>query len=87
MGYPFRETDRDEWSAAVRADRTNALLPLLHAFELMTSYTDAFYPQLDTAETEAALAGTGIDCPPLTEELFATHMDFFVEEGHFPPVG
>ncbi|MDT0471445.1 thioester reductase domain-containing protein [Streptomyces sp. DSM 41014] len=87
MGYSLRETDRDDWSAAVRADRTNALLPLLHAFELMTSDTDAFYPRLDTSETEAALAATGIECPPLTEELFATYVRFFVEEGHFPPAG
>ncbi|WP_189220592.1 thioester reductase domain-containing protein, partial [Streptomyces ruber] len=85
MGYSLREVDREEWSDAVRADRTNALLPLLHAFELMTSDTDAFYPPLDTGETEAALSGTGIECPPLTAELFARYVDFFVEEGHFPP--
>ncbi|MER5843182.1 thioester reductase domain-containing protein, partial [Streptomyces prasinus] len=85
MGYSLREVEREEWSAAVRADRTNALLPLLHAFELMTSDTDAFYPPLDTSETEAALSGTGIACPPLTAELFATYVDFFVQEGHFPP--
>ncbi|MFD7896570.1 type I polyketide synthase [Streptomyces sp. NPDC059743] len=84
LGYRLRDTDRQEWSAAVRADRTNALLPLLHAFEMMTSDTDAFYPPIDTTETEAALEGTGIECPPLTEELFATYVDFFVQEGHFP---
>ncbi|MEV6595175.1 thioester reductase domain-containing protein, partial [Streptomyces acidicola] len=87
MGYRLPEVDREEWSAAVRADRTNALLPLLHAFELMTSDTDAFYPPLDTSETEAALSGTGIECPPLTAELFARYVDFFVQEGHFPPAG
>nr|WP_245703344.1 type I polyketide synthase [Streptomyces lushanensis] len=84
LGYRLRDTGRQEWSEAVRADRTNALLPLLHAFEMMTSDTDAFYPPIDTTETEAALEGTGIECPPLTEELFATYVDFFVQEGHFP---
>ncbi|MDX3855598.1 polyketide synthase [Streptomyces sp. AK02-01A] len=84
LGYRLGEADWGEWSAAVRADRNNALLPLLHAFEMMTSDTDAFYPPIDTTETEAALEGTGISCPPLTEELFATYVDFFVREGHFP---
>ncbi|MER7394137.1 thioester reductase domain-containing protein [Streptomyces sp. NPDC000151] len=86
LGYQLDELDRPLWSAAVHADRDNALLPLLHAFEMMTSDTDAFYPPIDTAETDAALAGTGIECPPLTRELLATYVDFFVHEGHFPPV-
>ncbi|MFF8354781.1 type I polyketide synthase [Streptomyces chartreusis] len=85
LGYRLDETGRDEWSAAVRSDRDNALLPLLHAFELMTSDTDGFYPPIDTTETETALAGTDIVCPPLTRELFGRYVDFFVQEGHFPP--
>ncbi|WP_343240025.1 thioester reductase domain-containing protein [Streptomyces sp. SID12488] len=85
LGYRLDEPDWERWSAAVRADRDNALLPLLHAFEMMTSDTDGFYPPIDTTETEAALAGTDISCPPLTRELFGRYVDFFVEEGHFPP--
>ncbi|AWI33196.1 polyketide synthase [Streptomyces tirandamycinicus] len=85
LGYRLDEADTDGWREAVRADRDNALQPLLHAFEMMTSDTDAFYPALDTGETEAALDGTGISCPPLTEELFARYVEFFVQEGHFPP--
>ncbi|MEU8698962.1 thioester reductase domain-containing protein [Streptomyces sp. NPDC048680] len=87
LGYRLEEADPEEWRTAVRADRDNALLPLLHAFEMMTSDTDAFYPALDTAETEAALAGTGIVCPPLTEELFGRYVEFFVQQGHFPAAG
>nr|WP_309235542.1 thioester reductase domain-containing protein [Streptomyces sp. TRM64462] len=85
LGYRLGEADWSEWTAAVRADRENALLPLLHAFEMMTSDTDAFYPPIDTTETERALEGTGIACPPLTAELFARYVEFFVQEGHFPP--
>ncbi|MEV3968822.1 thioester reductase domain-containing protein, partial [Streptomyces sp. NPDC050698] len=85
LGYRLDEREWEQWSAAVRSDRDNALLPLLHAFEMMTSDTDGFYPPLDTAETEAALTGTGIACPPLTRELFARYVEFFVQEGHFPP--
>ncbi|MFD7248027.1 thioester reductase domain-containing protein, partial [Streptomyces massasporeus] len=85
LGYRIDETDRERWNETVRSDRDNALLPLLHAFEMMTSDTDGFYPPIDTAETETALAGTDIACPPLTRELFATYVEFFVQEGHFPP--
>ncbi|WP_313896816.1 thioester reductase domain-containing protein [Streptomyces sp. GC420] len=85
LGYRLDEAERPQWEAAVQSDRDNALLPLLHAFDMMTSDTDAFYPVLDTSETEAALDGTGISCPPLTEELFVKYVEFFVQEGHFPP--
>ncbi|MFF3752733.1 type I polyketide synthase [Streptomyces sp. NPDC002018] len=84
LGYRLDDMDRDEWIRAVRSDRDNALLPLLHAFEMMTTDTDAFYPPIDTTETEQALRGTGISCPPLTGELFAKYVEFFVAEGHFP---
>ncbi|MET7718497.1 thioester reductase domain-containing protein, partial [Streptomyces sp. NPDC005407] len=85
LGYPLEELDWESWSERVRADRDNAISPLLHAFEMMTSDTDAFYPPIDTSETEAALAGTDITCPPLTAELFARYVEFFVRVGHFPP--
>ncbi|MFI9203819.1 thioester reductase domain-containing protein [Streptomyces sp. NPDC053048] len=84
LGYSLGELDWSTWSAAVKADRENALYPLLHAFEMMTSDTDAFYPPIGTDETEAALEGTGISCPELTRELFEKYVAFFVEAGHFP---
>ncbi|WP_434598915.1 hypothetical protein [Streptomyces sp. A5-4] len=85
LGYGLRDLDRETWTEAVRSDRGNALLPLLHAFDMMTSDTDAFYPPIDTSGTELALRGTGISCPPLTGELFDKYVEFFVQEGHFPP--
>ncbi|MCX4987060.1 type I polyketide synthase [Streptomyces sp. NBC_00572] len=85
-GYALDERDRRSWHEEVGASSDNALRPLLHAFEMMTSDTDGFYPPIDTSETLAALAGTGVDCPPLTAELFARYVGFFVEVGHFPPV-
>ncbi|WP_411112169.1 thioester reductase domain-containing protein [Streptomyces sp. c-19] len=84
-GYELAEQDWDTWSERVGGDGENALRPLLHAFEMMTSDTDGFYPPIDTSETLAALTGTGVDCPPLTAELFARYVEFFVEVGHFPP--
>ncbi|MER5967530.1 thioester reductase domain-containing protein [Streptomyces sp. NPDC002057] len=84
-GYPLAEEEWRSWNERVGAAGDNALRPLLHAFEMMTSDTDGFYPPIDTSETLAALEGTGVDCPPLTAELFARYVDFFVEVGHFPP--
>ncbi|MBB5125815.1 thioester reductase-like protein [Streptomyces albaduncus] len=84
LGYTLEETDWDDWRARVEGDRGNAILPLLHAFEMMTGDTDRFYPPMDTTETEAALAGSGIVCPAIDEELFATYVRYFVDTGHFP---
>ncbi|MCX5387479.1 thioester reductase domain-containing protein [Streptomyces sp. NBC_00083] len=84
LGYSLREVDWDTWRDVVQEDPGNAMAPLLHAFEMMTGDTDAFYPPMDTTETEAQLAGSGIECPPLTEELFDTYVRFFVRTGHFP---
>ncbi|MFE1273322.1 thioester reductase domain-containing protein, partial [Streptomyces sp. NPDC058758] len=84
LGYSLTEEDWPAWRARMQEDRGNAMAPLLHAFEMMTGDTDAFYPPMDTTETEAALEGSGIECPPLTEELFEKYVAYFVRTGHFP---
>ncbi|MER7910502.1 thioester reductase domain-containing protein [Streptomyces sp. NPDC096068] len=87
LGHSVAEVDRETWRERIHADGTNALAPLLHAFEMMTADTDAFYPAMDTSETEEELAGSGIVCPPLTGELFRKYVDFFTRTGHFPKAG
>ncbi|MFJ4778931.1 thioester reductase domain-containing protein [Streptomyces sp. NPDC088762] len=87
LGYRLDDLDWETWSERVGNDRANAVQPLLHAFEMMTSDTDAFYPPIDTGETDAALAGSGIVCPPLSRELFEKYVTFFVEQKHFPAAG
>ncbi|QFZ20340.1 type I polyketide synthase [Saccharothrix syringae] len=84
-GYALPERDFEEWRASVLADRDNALIPLLDAFDLMTSDSAAFYPLVDVSTTEEALAGTGIACPPIGEELVDTYIRFFAETGYYPP--
>ncbi|WP_449657856.1 thioester reductase domain-containing protein [Streptomyces lancefieldiae] len=84
LGYEIGELGWEEWRGRVRSDRDNALQPLLHAFEMMTSDTDSFYPPIDTSETHAALVGSDVHCPPLTPDLFARYAEFFMEVGHFP---
>ncbi|AJC52690.1 type I polyketide synthase [Streptomyces sp. 769] len=87
LGYPLAEKELGEWSACIRGDHDNAVTPLLDAFEYMVTETDSFYPPIDTSETDAALLDSGIQCPPVTEELFAKYIEFFVAAGHFPPAG
>jgi thioester reductase-like protein len=84
LGYALDELDWDSWIERVRADRDNAMIPLLHAFELMVADPDGFYPEIDATATEDALAGTGITCPELTDELFDRYARFFVDMGYFP---
>ncbi|MFD8913598.1 thioester reductase domain-containing protein [Streptomyces sp. NPDC059575] len=84
-GYPLPERDLDTWRDLVIADPENALLPLLDAFEVMAAHPDTFYPPVDDSETAAALAGSGITCPPADRELFRKHVEFFTGAGYFAP--
>ncbi|MEV1121729.1 thioester reductase domain-containing protein [Actinosynnema sp. NPDC049800] len=85
LGYTVADRNPDEWFAEVGADRDNALVPLLDAFRVMTADSASFYPPIDVTDTAVALDGSGIDCPPVTEELFRAYVEFFVDAGHFPP--
>ncbi|MFE6623882.1 type I polyketide synthase [Streptomyces sp. NPDC057740] len=87
-GYELPVLDWDSWRERVRADRDNALVPLLDAFEaLMAGDGRATYPPLDVSETERALVGTGIECPEIGRELFEKYVGFFERAGYFPKAG
>ncbi|MDX6740234.1 polyketide synthase [Actinocorallia sp. A-T 12471] len=82
-GYPLPERDPESWRAAVLDDPGNAVRPLLDVF-LRILDGGIGTPPVDVTETEAALAGSGVVCPPLDGELFAKSVDFFVESGYLP---
>ncbi|MFJ8751532.1 thioester reductase domain-containing protein [Streptomyces sp. NPDC102441] len=85
FGYDLPELDWDTWSARVREDRRNAVVPLLDSFEGMNSGSGtATYPPIDVSETEYSLRGTGITCPDIDRDLFDTYVNFFVRAGYFP---
>ncbi|MEU3603729.1 thioester reductase domain-containing protein [Streptomyces sp. NPDC006798] len=84
LGHRLDTLPWDDWAELVRSDRDNAMLPLYGAFELMAR-DGAPGTRLDVTETETALAGTGIVCPRVDRELFATYTDFFTAAGYFPP--
>ncbi|MER8041166.1 thioester reductase domain-containing protein [Streptomyces hydrogenans] len=88
FGYELPALDWETWSARVRSDRRNAVVPLLDSFEGMNAGSGTTtYPPIDVSETERALADTGLVCPPVDRALFATYVDFFVRAGYFPPAG
>jgi 5-hydroxydodecatetraenal polyketide synthase CpkC len=86
FGYALAELDWGTWNSLVKSDRDNAMIPLLDAFEVMTSDSEAFYLPIDTTETKLRLADSGIECPTMTKELFGKYVVFFVKAGYFPPV-
>ncbi|MFD6947793.1 type I polyketide synthase [Streptomyces roseolus] len=83
-GHRLDEYDRDAWLEKVTADRDNAMVPLLDAFEMVMTDNEGFYPPMDVTDTVEALEGTGVECPPVTAELFARYVEFFVSTGYFP---
>ncbi|WP_308340515.1 MULTISPECIES: thioester reductase domain-containing protein [unclassified Streptomyces] len=84
-GYRVDEVARDTWFDLIRTAPDNAVAPLLDAVELLVEDSESFYPAIATTETDRALDGTGISCPPVTDELFRKYVEFFAETGYFPP--
>ncbi|MGM1062666.1 thioester reductase domain-containing protein [Saccharothrix sp. Mg75] len=89
FGYDLPETDWDSWRSTIAADRENAVTPLFDSFEGLNSVgAGPTYPPMDVSDTEKALAGSGITCPPIDRALFGRYVDFFVRSGYFPaPTG
>ncbi|MCE6999010.1 thioester reductase domain-containing protein [Saccharothrix sp. S26] len=88
FGYDLPETDWDAWRARIAADRDNAVTPLFDSFEELNSEgARPTYPPMDVSDTEKALAGSGITCPPIDRALFNRYVDFFVRKGYFPAPG
>ncbi|MEV5147595.1 thioester reductase domain-containing protein, partial [Streptomyces sp. NPDC052727] len=85
-GHVLEELDWDSWSALVKSDSDNVMLPLLEAFEMLAKGNGTFYPPVDSSLAEKALKDTGIECPEMTVDLFRRYVTFFTEAGFFPPV-
>ncbi|MEU3619134.1 thioester reductase domain-containing protein, partial [Streptomyces sp. NPDC006872] len=83
-GYVLDEVSWDEFVATVRADRDNALFPVIDIFRSYMTAGEALYMRMDVGATEAALAGTGIVCPEIDAELFGRYTEFFAGAGYFP---
>ncbi|MFD4398027.1 thioester reductase domain-containing protein [Kitasatospora sp. NPDC058478] len=87
LGYRLDELRWDAWVRRIRADRDNAMVPMIDAFESTIYSGRNHYLSVDTSQTRELLAGTGVDCPPMTRELFEKYVGFFVRVGYFPEPG
>jgi thioester reductase-like protein len=83
-GYPLKSVPRKAFNDIVESDRDNALFPILDIFDGLRSTNEGYYLSVDVSDTERALAGTGIECPDISEQLFGTYVRFFVAAGYFP---
>lgn len=83
-GWPVKVVDRQEWWAALRrsfdVDR-NELHPVMDIVrEFIVGGEEAIDYEVTCADK--ALAGSGIFCPPLDEQLLETYFDYFVRSGY-----
>ncbi|MEU2158799.1 thioester reductase domain-containing protein [Streptomyces sp. NPDC019396] len=87
LGYRLDELRWEAWVERIRADRDNAMVAMIDAFESTIYSGRNHYLSVDTSQTRELLSGTGIDCPPMTRELFEKYVGFFVRVGYFPEPG
>nr|WP_075660905.1 type I polyketide synthase [Streptomyces acidiscabies] len=83
-GYRLDDVPWADFVAAVRADRDNALFPVIDVFSVFMKLGEASHVPVDVGGTEQALAGSGITCPEITPELLGLYARFFAESGYFP---
>jgi thioester reductase-like protein len=83
-GYALADTSWDEFVTAVRDDRDNALFPVVDLFRAYLSAGESHYLPIDVSATERSLAGSGIVCPEIGEELFRKYTEFFAGVDYFP---
>jgi amino acid adenylation domain-containing protein/thioester reductase-like protein len=83
-GFPFDVIPYEDWRERLRAvDPGNALYPVIPL--LSGAFPDEPAPRISTAGTEAALAGTGIECPPMDRELGRKILAHLVGIGFLAP--
>ncbi|HEV3361047.1 MAG TPA: SDR family NAD(P)-dependent oxidoreductase [Pseudonocardiaceae bacterium] len=77
-GYGLAELPQGLWADIVGGDPDNAAYPVLDAFTELTDEPD------DNSATRDALAAIGMSSPPITAELLAATIDYFIETGYLP---
>ncbi|NUT10273.1 MAG: hypothetical protein HOQ38_07330, partial [Nonomuraea sp.] len=79
FGYPFEVVPFEEWRRRLRGvGEDNALYPVL---PLIGDRPGADAPRIGTAATDAALAGTGISCPPIDADMGRLILAWLVRAG------
>ena len=95
-GYPLESVPYEEWKlrlAVFGRRKGNALRPLIRFFSKVTSRVGTPVPEIfarvprpifDSTLTQAALAGAERVPAPMNRTMFATYLDFFVQQGWLP---
>lgn len=83
LGYPIRTVSLADWRTAIRSDPgpENPMRVFLPMLDERALFSGRRYRQDRTA---AALAGSGIECPPLDTGLLAVYVDHLVTAGELP---
>jgi thioester reductase-like protein len=86
-GYDFTLLPVKEWLEVLLARedlQENALHPYVQVLEGFEEESLEL-PLYDTARATAALAGSGVACPPVSASLLRTYFDWWIDVGFFPP--
>ncbi|MFF3697945.1 amino acid adenylation domain-containing protein [Streptomyces sp. NPDC002221] len=98
MGYPVRTLSYDDWSAML-AELTarlpdHPMAPYVDMFveparesdiSVKQMYTDGIFPTFGNHNAEAALADSGLRCPPVDAALLDTYLHEFRRTGYLAP--
>jgi thioester reductase-like protein len=81
MGYDLRVVPWEEWRAtAINVDQSNALFSIA-PLNREEPYHQELNPRIDCTNTAEVLAGSGIECPPVSADLLQTIVRYLVESG------
>ncbi|MGP8297706.1 thioester reductase domain-containing protein [Streptomyces inhibens] len=85
FGYPLQRLPFDEWKERVTGRRSGTMALLGLAPFLNDTVDHVRLARSASDETRAALAGTGLSCPPLDTELVHTYLRSFISSGFVDP--
>ncbi|MDF5728150.1 MAG: amino acid adenylation domain-containing protein, partial [Rhizonema sp. PD38] len=94
FGYSLEQISYKNWRAdllkSVEQSSENTLYPLFHLFDEGVSETDnkmkeqtsnSVTIEFDCQNTLNSLAGTSINCPPVSAELLSTYISYYIRSG------
>jgi hypothetical protein len=85
-GYKADVVDWNAWrDLALKVDDSNALSTVTPIIHEEGTNPERINLRIDCTNTLEALEGTGLVCPPVTEELTHRVLSFLVDTGFLPP--
>lgn len=89
-GYDLEVLPYSEWRPlAVQVEPSNALFSVLPIIlgedQGEVRYPEEFRPRIDTTNSDRALAGSGIECPPISRELCWRALSYLIDVGFIDP--